>query len=120
MVSMEIRRPYLRKYRRYLHRKLASPNLSSDQRKVLERELNGLGQPKVYDADDPPSVGSIRGGAPVVKLDVGSDLTRESLSKQPHSKLYLYALQQDLEVHPGDTKAQVIETILRHIQGDKP
>jgi hypothetical protein len=119
-ISMEMRRPFVRKWRRTLQRRLASPGLSADARRVLERDIHNLGEPKIYNADDPPPVGARRGGegAPV-KIDLNA-ATAESLTSIPHTKLYLYALQHDLEVAPGDTKAQVVQTILGHAKGEAP
>jgi len=88
-------------------------------RRVVERELNGIGQPKVYDPDDPPAPGSLQGGAraPIV-LDL-EGATHDTLAAIPHTTLYLYSLQHDLEVGPGDTKAQVVKAILNHNQGEQ-
>lgn len=118
MISMGLRRPHLKRRRRRLHNTLASPSLSSDQRRVLERELEGLGGPKVYDADDPPRPGSLQGGQAPLSLDL-EGATHETLVAVPHTTLYLYALQHDLEVLPGDTKAQVVNTILDNIKGEQ-
>ena len=89
-------------------------------RRVLERELNGMGQPKVYDPDDPPTPGSLQGGARApIELDL-EGATHDTLGVVPHTTLYLYSLQHDLEVMPGDTKAQIVKTILSHTQGEQP
>ena len=98
---------------------MASPGLSADVRRVLERELHNIGEPKVYDADDPPPVGSLHPGkrAPI-QLDLDG-ATHESLAGVAHTSLYLYALQNDLDVVPGDTKAQVIKKILSHVKGEQ-
>lgn len=120
MISMEMRRPHLRHMRRRLQQKLGSPGLSSDQRRVLERELHGVGAPKVYDVDDPPPPGALRGGErSPIELDL-EGATHETLAAVPHTTLYLYALQHDLEVLPGDTKAQVASAIWDHVKGEEP
>lgn len=120
MLAVEMRRPYLRSHRKRLHRALATPGISPERRRVLERELNNLGKPKVYDPDDPPLPGALNGGPrPSVQLQLDSNSSRDVLLALPHSQLYLYALQHDLEVHPGDTKAQVVSTILRQLQGEQ-
>lgn len=119
MISVEVRRPYLRKHRRRLQKALSSPGLSADQRRVLERDLRNVGDPKVYDADDPPRSGALRGGdAGPVQLDL-EGASHETLAAVPHTTLYLYALQQDLKVSPGNTKAQVVSTILAHVKGEQ-
>lgn len=119
MISMEMRRPHIRRLRRRLQRTLSQPGLNPEQRRMYERQLNGLGEPKVYDADDPPPPGARHpGGRPPVKLDV-EEATHESLAAVPHTTLYLYALQHDLEVVPGDTKAQVVNKILSNAQGEE-
>lgn len=119
MLSMELRRPHLRRWRRRLNRILSSPGLSDDRRRVIEREIHGVGQPKVYDADDPPTPGALQGGTrPTVHLDL-QNATHETLSSVPHTTLYLYALQHDLEVATGDTKAQVVSAILNHREGEQ-
>jgi hypothetical protein len=122
MIASDVRRPHLRRYRKSLLRRLSSGNLSDDVRRVLERDLQNLGKPKTYDPNDPPPPGALRGGrSPLVDLGVDAeDATFESLSKFPHTRLYLYALQKDLEVRSGDTKAQVVDTILRHLTGEEP
>lgn len=119
MISMELRRPHLRRWRRTLQRRMSSPGLTSDSRRVLEREIRSVGEPKIYDADDPPPVGALHPGErPPVRLDLDG-ATHETLAGVPHTSLYLYALQNDLEVVPGDTKAQVIKKILSHAQGER-
>lgn len=120
MLAVEVRRPHLRSHRRRLQRALATPGISPERRRAIERDLNNLGKPKVYDPDDPPEPGALNGGPrPPVQIQLDSNSTRETLLSIPHTKLYLYALQHDFDVHPGDTKAKVVDTILRHLQGEQ-
>lgn len=119
MLTEEIRRPHLKRHRRRLQRALQDLTLGPETRKRFMAELAGLGKPKVYDASEPPLPGALNPGPmpqPAIELDLETS-TIESLSAIPHTRLYLYALQEGLEVNPGDTKVQTIKTILDAIQG---
>jgi hypothetical protein len=120
MVSLELRRPHLKRFRRALQKRLRSPGLDGDTRRALERQVHGLGGPKVYSADDPPPPGAIDPGPmPVDPIDLPLTSTYESLSATPHTRLYLFALQQGLDIHPGNTKAQLVLTILSYFQREQ-
>lgn len=116
---MELRRPYLKKLRRRLQKEIADPRLSSDKRKVLERDLSNLGQPKIYDSNDPPAIGALHPGErPPITLEP-EHFSFEKLASLPHTTLYLYALKEGLEVLPGEPKAQIVKRILENHQGEK-
>jgi len=119
MISEELRRPYVQQYRRKLREHARQPGLTPDERKRVARMLAGLDKPKQYRPDEPPQPGAIDPGPmPPAGIDLGSGfLTFESLSKHVHSRLYLYAVQEGLNVTPGDTKAKIIQTILNQEQG---
>ena len=94
-------------------------HLSPGTRRRLLGELARLGQPKIYRAEATPPPGALDPG-PMPRPDIELDLetaTVESLSATPHTRLYLYARQQGLEVNPADTKVQTIGKILDAIQG---
>jgi hypothetical protein len=84
--------------------------------------LEILGKPKVYTNSGPPQPGAIDPGPmPAVEIEIDLDsATHDSLSTILHSRLYLYARQEGLEVSPGDTKAQIVTTILGSSQGENP
>jgi hypothetical protein len=120
MISLEKRRPFIKQQRRSLQKSLRNPGLNGETRRVLERQIHNLGGPKVYSADDPPSPGSIDPGPmPQDPIELTLDSTYDSLSGTPHTRLYLFALQQDLDVHPGHTKAQLVQTILSHLRREQ-
>lgn len=120
MLSPELRRPHLKKYRRALQKRLRGHGLDADSRRALEREIHGLGAPKVYSADDPPPPGAIHPGVVLAEhLVFPPDSTYDQLSATPHTRLYLYAIQQDLDVHPGNTKAQLVNAILSHLREEQ-
>lgn len=122
MIGMDLRAPYIQRYRRQLQELLRQPGLTEAERENFQKKLDFVGKPKVYSDSEPPKPGAIDPGPmPLVELelDVGS-ATFDSLSVMPHSRLYLYARQEGLEVNPGDTKAQIVTTILGSSQGDNP
>lgn len=88
----------------------------------MQEHLASLGQPKQYDLDTEPQPGAIHPGLmPVVDIELElENMTFENLSRLPHSRLYLYACQEDLDVAPGNTKAVIVKTILASFQGEKP
>ena len=114
MLSIELRKPYIEKQRRRLKEKLRNHGLSVMGREVFRKTLEGLGKPKKYTWDEDPQPGAIDPGPmPVVTLELELDgATFETLYVLPHSRLFLYAQQQGLEVKPGDTKAVVVQTVL--------
>lgn len=120
MISMELRRPYLKRRRRQLQRQMRHPGLDPEARRRIEREIHNLGDPKVYSADDPPPPGAMfPGPMPAAEIDIPPDSSIEQLSAIPHTRLYLYALKRDLDVHPGNTKIQVAKAVLDHLRGEE-
>lgn len=122
MIGMDLRSPHIQRGRRRIQRELRRPGLSSDERDRLGRDLKTFGLPKVYSFDEPPKPGSLDPG-PMPQVDVEIDVdggTYDSIASLPHTRLYMYARQQGLEVNPGDTKAQIVKTILATIQGENP
>lgn len=120
MISLEVRRPHLKRRRRVLQKQLRNPGADMETRRRIERQIRNLGEPKVYSADDPPPPGAIDPGPmPIGDVEMPSDPSHETLSAMPHTQLYLFAVQQGLEVHSGNTKVQVIETILKHLRREQ-
>lgn len=120
MISLEVRRPYLKQRRRALQKQLRNPGVDAETRRRIEGQIGKLGEPKIYSADDPPPPGAINPGPmPVGDVQLPPDPSHETLSAMPHTRLYLFAVQRDLEVHPGNTKVQVIETILSHLRREQ-
>lgn len=118
MISMEVRKPYLHRYKRKLREALQNPGLSATERELVKKKYDEAGQPKVYDAEAPPAPGALDPGPmpqPPIELDSSS---RESLSAESHTRLFLYARQLGLEAQPNNTKAQVINSILSYQQGE--
>lgn len=122
MISMDLRGPVLRRYRAQIKDRLRRPGLTKDEHAQLHRQLKLVGEPKVYSDSEPPPPGAIDPGPmPPVEIELDLDnASYDSLSPHAHSRLYLYARQEGLDVKAGDTKAQVINLILRSIQGEKP
>jgi hypothetical protein len=124
MISMELRKPHIQRQRRKLQEMLRRPGLPSTDREFARKALESLGAPKVYSADEPPQPGAIDPGPmPVVDIELElelDDMTYDSLTTLPHSRLYLYAQQEGLDIKPGDTKAVIVKTILAAQQGDEP
>jgi hypothetical protein len=122
MIGMDLRGAHIQRFRRRLKREIIRPGLSSDERGRLERTLEGVGQPKVYSLDEPPPPGALDPGPmPPVEIALAlEDAPYDSVSALPHSRLYLYARQQGLEVNPGDTKATIVSTVLADLQGGDP
>lgn len=110
----------MQQYRRKLREHARQPGLTPDERQRVTRMLGELDKPKQYRPDDPPQPGALDPGPmPPAGIDLGSDSsTFESLSKHTHSRLYLYAIQEGLNVNPGDTKAKIVQTILDQEQGE--
>lgn len=122
MIEMELRAPHLQRYRRELQVALRKPGLTTGERELFQSQLVRVGAPKVYDSSEPSQPGALDPGPmPPVVLELDLEAASfDSLSTIPHSRLYLYARQEGLEVDPGDTKAQVVKTILGSIQGENP
>jgi len=119
MISTDLRKPFIQKRRRKLQQLLRQPGLSATERDRFRAQLDGLGKPKVYKWDEPQPGAIDPGPMPVVAIELDlDDATFETLSKQPHSRLFLFAQQQGLEIKPGETKAKVINTILAAHQGE--
>jgi hypothetical protein len=119
MIAVEVRRPYLNRYRRRLRESLQNPGLAGSERTFVQEKLNNAGKTKIYDAEAPSPPGAIDPGPmpqPPIEVD---DSTRESLMAETHTRLFLFAKQLGLEVQPNFTKAQVIETLLSRNQGEK-
>jgi len=122
MIGMDLRSPHIQRWRRKVQREMRRPGLSGDERDRLRRFLQTLGQPKVYSFNEPPQPGSLDPG-PMPQADVEIDVdgaTYDSIAALPHTRLYMYARQHGLETNPGDTKAQIVKTILATIQGGNP
>lgn len=118
MLTMELRRSSLERYRQQLRDQLRSPGLSIEERSRLQRALATAGRPKIYDASEPPVPGSIDPGpmpAKPIEIDLAT-ANHDSLSRYTHTRLYLYATQHGLDVNSGDTKAQIAAAILAHAQ----
>jgi len=98
------------------------PGLKATERDRLRVFLTGLGKPKDYKWDEEPQPGAIDPGPmPAVTIEVDLDgATFETLAALPHSRLYLYANQEELDIKPGDTKAVIVKAILTAIQGENP
>lgn len=122
MIGMDLRTPHIQRYRRILGDLLRRPGLTAAERENHQRSLDLLGKPKVYSNSEPPPPGAIDPGPmPAVEIELDLDsATHDSLSTIPHSRLYLYARQEGLEVNPGDTKAQIVTAILGFSQGENP
>jgi len=122
MISIELRKPHLQRQRRRLQEKLRQPGLVATDRITYQNMLGFLGKPKEYKWDEAPQPGAIDPGPmPVVEIELElEDATFDTLSALPHSRLYLYAHQEGLEVKPGDTKAVIVKTILADHQGEEP
>ena len=120
MIGMELRAPHLQRYRRELQTALRKPGLTAPERERYQQYLALVGQPKVYSSSESPQPGALDPGPmPVVALELDlENATVDSLSILPHSRLYLYARQEGLEINPGDTKAQIVKTILGSSQGE--
>lgn len=118
MLSTELRQPHLRKRRRELRQSLSSPSLTEERRRVVRRDLENIGKPKIYDDTDPAPVGALPNpdSGPVV-LDL-EDVSHDTLVQIAHTTLFTYALQQGLPVLPGNTKAQIVTTILANTKGE--
>lgn len=121
MISIELRAPYLKRQQKKLKEALRRPGISAEERKFLLQLLDGLGKPKEYLEDAVPPPGAIDPGPmPPVEIELELDeMNFENLSTIPHTKLYLYAQQEGLEVKPGDTKAVIVKKILTATQGEK-
>jgi len=119
---MELRRPHLQRYRRRLQREIVRPGLSNEERRRLQQTLQRTGAPKIYSLNEPPPPGALDPGPmPAVEIEIDLDgADHDSLSALPHSRLYLFARQQGLDVNPGDTKVTIVSTILAHAQGEDP
>lgn len=118
MLTMEVRRSALERYRHQLREQLRRPGLSAEERSRLQRALATAGSPKIYDASEPPAPGSIDPGpmpAKPIEIDLAT-ATHDSLSSFTHARLYLYAIQHGLDVNSGETKAQIAEAILAYAQ----
>jgi hypothetical protein len=120
MIGMDLRGPHIQRFRRRLKRELVRPGLTNEERGRVERTLENAGAPKIYSLDEPPPPGAVDPGPmPPVEIELDLDgATHTTLSALPHSRLYLYARQQGLDVNPGDTKATIVETILADPQGE--
>ena len=121
MISIELRAPYLKRREKQIKEALRRPGISAEERKLLLQFLDMLGKPKEYSEGEEPPPGAIDPGPmpPVeIKLEV-EEMNFENLSTILHSKLYLYAQQEGLEVKPGDTKAVIVQTILTATQGEE-
>lgn len=119
MLSESLRRPYLDKAKVAIREQLRHPGLYETERSRLLQRLASLGHPKVYEANPSPVPGAIDPGPLPPKnifIDV-ANATYSTLSALPHTRLYLYATQQRLNVHSTDTKDQVILALLEHAQG---
>lgn len=116
MLSDALRKPYLDRMRSTLRERLRRPGISTEERAYLQTELAKVGAPKVYSAEEPSPPGAIDPGPmPVVPIQIDlANATHDSLSALPHTRLYLYAVQQGLEVHASDTKALIILKLLKH------
>jgi hypothetical protein len=101
---------------------MRQPGLAATEREFFQKMLEHLGKPKEYEWDETPQPGAIDPGPmPVVDIELElEDATFETLSTLPHSRLYLYAYQEGLEVKPGDTKAVIVKAILAAHQGEEP
>ena len=118
MISMEVRKPALHRYKRKLRDALQNPGLSATERAQVKERYDIAGTTKVYDAEAPPSPGAIDPGPmpqPPIELDSSS---LESLSAETHTRLFLFARQLGLEAQPNNTKAQVVEMLLGRNQGE--
>lgn len=118
---MELRKPHLQRWRRKLQETLRQPGLSAMERDRAVTMLAVIDKPKDYKWDEAPQPGAIDPG-PMPTVDIEMDLesaTFDTLSTESHTRLYLYAHQEGLEVSPGDTKAVIIKMILAS-QGEKP
>lgn len=119
MISMEVRQPYLKRYKRKLRESLQNPGLSGSERAHVQEKFDNAGKPRVYDAKASPSPGAIDPGPmpqPPIQIP---DLSRDALALETHTRLFLFARQLGLEVQPNNTKAQVIEVILGRNQGEE-
>lgn len=107
--------------RRKIQERLRLPGLPATERDMLRGVLERLGKPKEYKWDEVPQPGAIDPGPmPVVDIELDlDDATFETLSSLPHSRLFLFAQQEGLEVKPGDTKARIVKLILDSHQGEE-
>lgn len=122
MIGMGLRTPHIQRHRRALGELLRRPGLTASEREHYQHALGFLGKPKIYSNLESPPPGAIDPG-PMPPMELELDLeeaTFDSLSTIPHSRLYFYARQEGLEVSPGDTKAQIVTTILSYSQGENP
>ena len=122
MISIEVRRPHINRFKKRLVRAIQTPGLDSDTRQRLRDQLTKLGEPKVYTVDGsaPPGAidpGPMPGDPPYIDFD---NATASSLMAHLHTHLVRHALNMELDVNSSDTKAQVINVILEHVQGGNP
>ena len=121
MLGTELRKPYLQRYRRQIQDALRRPGVSAEERQNYQLILDHLGEPKVYSVTDTPTPGALHPGPMPVDIEIDLDgATLETLSSIAHSRLYLYARQEGLEVQPGDTKVQIVKAILATVEGETP
>jgi hypothetical protein len=122
MISIEVRRPHINRFKRRLVRAIQTPGLDGETRQRLQTQITKLGEPKVYTKEGQAPAGAIDpgpmpGDPPFIDFDKA---TASSLTEHLHTHLVQHAINMELDVNTSDTKAQVINLILEHIQGGNP